>query len=213
MTTVKGRGVRVEIALTFGSAKTVTAVTLASPGVATSSAHGMANGTVGRWSGVGGMAQLEGQATRVYNQATNTFELQGLNTTSFPAFTAGTFTPVSTWGTLAEASSYSIGGGEAEKLNPTTLLDVVRQEENGLLAAQTVTFNLVSQTVNSAVMQAIEDAALSQTKLVFRITLADGSVRVFNGEPSLPGEDVQQGQLGTGTVSVTVKGVVLKGAA
>lgn len=67
MANVKGRGVRVEIAATYSAAKVVTAVTLANPGVATSAAHAMANDTVGYWSGVAGMAQLEGQATRVKN--------------------------------------------------------------------------------------------------------------------------------------------------
>ena len=58
----KGRNIRVEIAATYSAAKVVTAVTLASPGVATSTAHGMANDTVGYFTGVGGMAQLESQA-------------------------------------------------------------------------------------------------------------------------------------------------------
>ena len=116
MANVKGRNVRIEIAATYAAAKTVTAVTLANPGVATSATHGLANDTVGYFSAVGGMAQLEGQACRVKNQATNTFELQGLNTTNFTAFTAGTFTPVATWSTLAESTSYDIGGGAAPRL-------------------------------------------------------------------------------------------------
>ena len=53
MSNVKGRGVRVEIAATYGTPITVTAVTLASPGVATSAAHGQSNDTVGYFSSVG----------------------------------------------------------------------------------------------------------------------------------------------------------------
>ena len=85
---VKGRGIRVEIAATYASPVTVTAVPLADPGVATSTAHGQANTVVGYFSGVTGMEQLEGQACRVKNTAANTFELQGLNTSNFTAFTA-----------------------------------------------------------------------------------------------------------------------------
>lgn len=213
MTTVKGRGVRVEIGKTLGTPVAVSAVTQASPGVATSTAHGIADATVGFFSGVGGMVQLEGQAVRVDSPTTNAFNLQGLNTTSFPAYTGGNFTPVSAWSTLSEATSYAIGGGEAEKLNATTLLDVIKVEENGLLAAQTVTLNVLAQTTPSEAMGIIEAAAQAGTKLVGRITLQDGSVRVFYGEPSLPGEDVQQGQLGTGSMSFTIRGYVLKLAA
>jgi Phage tail tube protein, TTP len=213
MANVKGRGVRVEIAATYAAAKVVTAVTLASPGVATSTAHGLANDTVGYWSGVTGMAQLEGQATRVKNQATNSFELQGLNTTNYSAFTGGNFIPVATWSTLSEATSYSIGGGAAEKLDVTRLIDVTKQEEQGLLPVANVTMNVIAQDTPSAAMLLLESAVQSQGAVVVRITLPNGAVRVFRAEPSLPGEDVQSGQVGTGSLDMAVKGFVLKLAA
>ena len=213
MPNVKGRGVRVEIAATYAAAKVVTAVSLAATGVATSTAHGLANDTVGFWSGVAGMAQLEGQATRVKNQAANTFELQGLNTTNYSAFTAGNFTPVATWATLSEATSYSIGGGAAEKLDVTRLIDITKQEEQGLLPVSNVSMNVIAQDTPSAAMLLLESAVQSQGAVVVRITLANGAVRVFRAEPSLPGEDVQQGQVGTGSLDLAVKGFVLKLAA
>lgn len=213
MANVKGRGVRVEIAATYSAAKVVTAVTLANPGVATSAAHAMANDTVGYWSGVAGMAQLEGQATRVKNQATNTFELQGLNTTNYSAFTAGNFTPVATWATLSEATSYSIGGGAAEKLDVTRLIDITKQEEQGLLPVSNVSMNVIAQDTPSAAMLLLESAVQTQGAVVVRITLPNGAVRVYRAEPSLPGEDVQQGQVGTGSLDMAVKGFVLKLAA
>lgn len=213
MANVKGRNVKVEIAATYGSAKTVTAVTLASPGVATSTAHGLANDTVGYWSGVTGMAQLDGQATRVKNQATNTFELQGLDTSNFSAFTAGTFTPVATWATLSEATSYEIGGGAAEKLDVTTLLDITKQEEQGLLPVSNVSLNVIAQETPGSAMQLLESAVQTSGYVVARITLPSGAVRIFRAQPSLPGESVQQGQIGTGSLDMAVKGFVLKLAA
>lgn len=210
---VKGRGIRVEIAATYATPVTVTAVTLADPGVATSTAHGQANNVVGYFSGVTGMEQLEGQACRVKNTAANTFELQGLNTSNFTAFTAGTFTPVATWSTLAEATSYSIGGGAADKLDVTTLLDIVKKEEQGLLPASTVSLNVIAQSTPSTAMQLLESAVQSAGAVVVRMTLNDGAVRVFRAEPSLPGEDVAQGAVGTGSLDMAVKGFVLKLAA
>lgn len=211
MTAVIGRGVRVEVAATYAAAKTVSAISLASPGVATSTAHGLTDATVGYLSGISGMVQLEGMAVRVDAPATNTFNLESLDTSGFSAF-SGTcsFTPVATWQTLGIATSYSIGGGEAEKLDNTTLLDDVKQELNGQLASQSVSINVNAETFNSAAMALIEAAARSATSVVFRITLKDGSVRVFRGEPSLPGEDVQKGAIGTGSFSVSVKGFVIK---
>ena len=212
-TVVKGRGVRVELGATYGTAIAVTAVTNANPAVATATAHGLLDGSAGYFDAVGGMVQLSGQAARIKGPTANTFNLQGLNTLSFPVFTAGNFFPVLTWVTLAEATSYSIGGGAPTKLDTTTLLDVIKQEENGLLAVQTLNMKLLAQTIPTTALALIESAAQSGTKVVVRITLADGSVRVCYGEPSLPGEDVQQGAVGTGQVDFAVKGYILKGAA
>ncbi len=213
MPNVKGRGVRVEIAATYGSAVAVTSITNASPGVATRNAHGYTNDTVGFFSGVSGMAQLEGQAVRLKNITTNTFELQGLNTTNYSVFTAGNFTPVLTWQTLQEATSYDIGGGAAEKLDVTRLLDITKQEEQGLLPVSNVSMNVIAQDTPTAAMLLLENAVQTQGAVVVRITLGNGAVRVFRAEPSLPGESVAQGQVGTGSLDMAVKGFVLKLAA
>jgi hypothetical protein len=213
MTTAKGLAVKVEVALTFATAKTVSAVTLASPGVATSAAHGLANGAVGYWTVTAGMTQLDQQASRVYNQSTNSFDLQGLDTTNYTAFTAGTFTPAATWGLLDESVSYEIGGGAANQLDDTRLVDVKQRNINGLLGAQNVTLGVKNQTYNSAVMDKVETAARNQSNMLFRVTLHDGSTRVFYGQPSLPGESVQSGALASGSLAVTVPGWVLKGIA
>lgn len=207
---VKGRGVRVELGATYGTAIAVTAVTNANPAVATATAHGLLDNSAGYFDNVNGMVQLSGQAIRLKSSTANTFALQGLNTLSFPVFSAGNFFPVLTWVTLAEATSYTIGGGAPSKLDTTTLLDVIKQEENGLLAVQTLNMKLLAQTIPTAATQLIESAAQAGQKVVVRITLADGSVRICYGEPSLPGEDVQQGAVGTGQVDFAVKGFILK---
>jgi hypothetical protein len=179
--------------------------------VATCASHGYPDGTVAYLSGITGMVQLENQAIRTDNGATNTFELQGLNTSNMTTF-SGTcsVTPVATWYTLGEATSYRIGGGTSEKLDVTTLLDTIRQEEIGLLPVQNVTMNIIAQDTPSNAISLLESAVQSQTKVTVRITLANGAVRVFRAEPSLPGEDVQQGAVGTGSLEFAVKGLVLK---
>lgn len=204
-----GRNVRVEISKTEAAAKTVSAVTLASPGVASSTAHGLADGSVGYFNAVTGMVNLEGQAARVDAPVADAFTLQNINTTAYPAFTAGTFVPVTAWSTVSRAASYDIGGGDADPLDTTVLLDNIKQNANGLLAAQTVKIDLKLDTTDDEALGLVRAAALSQAYLVFRITLSDGCQRVFRGQPSLPGENVGQGALGTGSFSVTVKGHVL----
>jgi hypothetical protein len=208
-----GRGVRVEVGKTEGAAKTVTAITKANPGVATSTAHGLTAKSVGYFLSVTGMVNVEGQAVRLGTTDTNTFQLEDIDTTDYPAFTGGTFIPVTAWSTLAKSTSISEGGGEADKLNATTLLDNIRQERNGLLAAETMSIGLLAESLASEALQIVRRAARNSQLLVFRVTWNNGDVLVFRGEPSKPGRDVQQGQIGTGSISVTVKGFTTEGAA
>ena len=214
MANVKGRNITVAIAATYSAAITGVTVSKANPGVATKTSHGLTDGAVGYFSGVSGMAQLENQACQVNNAAANTWEIEGLNTTNFATQTGTcSFTPVATWATLSEARSYSIGGGAADKLDATRLIDVAKVEEQGLLPASNVTLTVLAQETSSAAMVLIETAVQTQSAVIVRITLASGATRVFRGEPSLPGEDVQLGALGTGTMDLAVKGFVLRCAA
>ena len=214
MANLRGRGISVEIAATFGTVEPCTAVTTANPGVATSASHALNNDDVGYFSTVTGMVQLEGQACRVKNKATNTFELQGLNTTAYSTFTGGDFTPAASWSVLGEATRVAIGGGAGTKLPATTLLDVIEKTEQGNLPAQTVTIDILSQTSPSAAMLLLIAAAQSSGKVLMRVRdTSSGAVRIFYGEPSLPGEDLGVGALATGSFDVAVKGYVLALAA
>ncbi len=214
MTSIVGRGVRVEIGTAYGTDVAVSGISQADPGVVTATSHAQANKTVGYLDSVEGMVNLDGQAVRVAGQTTNAFNLEDINTTNLSAFTGtAVFKPVSTWATLGRITGYSVGGGEAEKLDDTVLLDDIKQELSGLLAAQTVSFNLNALTISDSAMTTLRKTARDAGYLVFRITLKDGNVRVFRGQPSLPGEDVQKGAIGTGSFSVTIKGFVIEGAA
>jgi hypothetical protein len=77
-----------------GSAKTITAVTKANPGVITSNSHGFSDGDEIYIESVGGMTELNGRNYIVDNATTNTFTLTDLfgvaiNTTAFTTFTSG----------------------------------------------------------------------------------------------------------------------------
>ena len=75
-----------------GSAKSVTAITLADPGVLTSSSHGLSNGDeVYLYNTSGDMTELKARNYLIANSTTNTFTLQDLfgndiDTTSFTAY-------------------------------------------------------------------------------------------------------------------------------
>jgi hypothetical protein len=213
-TNVKGRGIRVEVATAFTAAVAgATAISLANPGVVTDAAHGLANNAVGYWDTMVGAEQLEDQAFRVKNQATDTFEMQGLNTSNYSAYTSGNYYTATTWATLAEATSYNIPDANTEDLDATTLLDVIDVIDSGNLAAQPISFNLLLRETPSTALAFIQAAALAGTKVLIRVTLQGGGVRIYRGTPSAPGEDVQAKQLGKASLSVKGRGLLLKLAA
>lgn len=208
MSTHKGRNCRVEIAATFDSAKTLISITNAVPAAIGSTAHGLLNGAIGYISAVAGMEQLLGQAVSVDGPTTDAFNAEDVDTTSYGVFSSGSLIPVATWLTLSNIQNYDIGGGASEKLDVTTLIDITKQEETGLLAAQTVTLSGRSESQLAAV-QAVRAAARNDGYVLVRITCSNGERRIFRGQPSLPGESLGVNQIATGGFDITVKGQVL----
>lgn len=201
----KGRAVRVEVAATLGTAKSVSAITKANPGVATSSSHAMAEGTIGFFTAVGGMIELEDQVASVDSTALNTFNLEGIDTTNFTTFSGtANFTPVATWTTLSTVTGYDIGGGEITQLDTTTLLDNQMQEEAGMLGRQTLSLNSFADLQAAGVAQ-INAAARAGTMVVLRITLSNGERRICRGYPSLPSESLSVNQVASASVQIITK--------
>jgi len=212
MTYAIGRGVRVEIGLTEGAPKTVTEVTAAKPPVATSTAHGLLADSLAYFSSADGMPQLVGQAVRFSGVTANDLTIEDLDTTLYGDFTAGALVPISTYSTLVSATSFNKAGGEANPLDVTVLLDEINQNEAGPLSAETVTFGGRLETIGSTALQKIRETARVAGYLVFRVTLKDGNVRYFRGQPALPTEQLDQGQVGSYSFAVTVKQFVGWGA-
>ena len=203
MAVLIGRNVRIEVGVLDASPLAVTALTKANPGVATSTAHGLANGDVIWMSGVTGMEELDGQIARVASVATNDFALEGIDTTLFGTFTAGNAIKVSTWATLARARSLESGAASANRLDATVLLDTTKQYAFGLSDQPEITVDGLSD-IGSAGVQAITAAAKHNTILSFRVTyIGQSAVRVFRGQVTLPSESVSVDQLATSSFSIT----------
>lgn len=71
---------------------TITGITNANPGVVTAASHGLSNGDKITIQGVDGMTEVNGVEFTVANQTTNTFELSGVNTTSYGTFILSSYT-------------------------------------------------------------------------------------------------------------------------
>ncbi|MFA5595942.1 MAG: phage tail protein [Pusillimonas sp.] len=109
-------GVVFSLGTTIDAAKTVSSISNANPAVATSTAHGFANGDIILLNS--GWQKLNDRLLRVANQASGTFELAGQDTTSttlYPTGTsAGSAKKVSAWTQITQVLECSTSGGEMQ---------------------------------------------------------------------------------------------------
>lgn len=199
-----GTNVTVEVESTLDTAITVTALTTASPGVATATSHGLLAGDVVVFTVTAGMVELDGQAVRVGTVAdANTFELEDLDTTDYSTWTAGTCEEVNAWHTMSNATSISMPNPTPEKIDITTLIDKVKQQAYGLPEAPDGNIAALYDPELAAV-QEIRTATKANEDRVFRVTWAGGQITIFNALVSGgSGFDISQNQAATSTVSFT----------
>lgn len=70
---------------------TITGITQANPAVVTANAHGHANGDLVYITGVAGMTEVNGRIFTVAGATANTFQLSGVNSTGYTAYSSGGF--------------------------------------------------------------------------------------------------------------------------
>jgi hypothetical protein len=111
----------VEAGLTYdgGAAKTITGITKANPAVVTSASHGFTNGDKVWIKNVLGMTEINTTALttayEVANVAANTFELVGVNSTAYTAYTSG--------GTVQKVAAAVSGLGHLEGETVEVVID------------------------------------------------------------------------------------------
>ena len=69
--------------------KSISGITAANPAVVTSSSHGYSNGDRVFIKGIVGMTELNNREFTVANKTTNTFELSGIDSSAFTAYSSG----------------------------------------------------------------------------------------------------------------------------
>ncbi len=168
----------IDIAKTYDNAKNITGISKAATGVVTSAAHGYANGDIVVLA-VSGMAELDGQPCRVANVAANTYELEGIDTSSFGSFTAGTVQRVSAWDRLGNAQSISASQAQANRIEITTLTDTMKQYMFGLQDSPEITASGLFDPNNVAVKN-IRTASRGNLPRAVLVTFSNGTKMLFN---------------------------------
>ena len=175
----KWSNVQMSMQSALAAADTITGITKASPAVVTSAAHGMSNGDFVFLS-VLGMHQLNDRVFRIANVAANTFELEGIDATSYDNFTSGTANEVTFGTTLSSVSDINVSGGDFQMIDVTTIHDNVKKEVPG--SASPVSISMTANwDPSDAGLVALKSASDARAQRAIRFTFSDSKKWVFNG--------------------------------
>lgn len=160
----------------YGSALTVSALTNANPGVATSTAHGLSNGdyvvVTSGWS------RLNNRLVRVAGVTANTFELEGINTTDtdiYPASSGvGSVREVTTFTQITQVLQPTSQGGEQQFLAYQFLEDDAQTEIPTTKTAGGFNFSVADDPTLTGYI-AMAAANDDREARALRVNLANGS--------------------------------------
>jgi hypothetical protein len=176
----KWAGVAVAMQSALAATKTITGITKASPAVITSTTHGYANGNYVLLS-IQGMSQLDNKVVRVANQAANTFEAEGIDSTLFDTFSTGTAALITFGTTITSATSMSASGGDFDFIDTTTIHVNVKTQIPGLANPLNYTFDNLWDLADAAQV-AMKLASDNQAQRCFRFTFGTGGpIMCFSG--------------------------------
>ncbi len=174
------KNVAVAMQSALAAAKTITAITNASPGVATSASHGYSNGDF-VFLTVSGMYQVNGKVVRVASVATDTFQLEGVDTTLFDTFSSGTAEKITFGTSITTATTVTGTGGNFEFIDSTTIHGNSKSQLPGLPEASTYSMDHIWD-VSDAGLLAMKTASDSQAKRAVKFTFGTGGkIMVFAG--------------------------------
>jgi hypothetical protein len=176
-----GVGVAVQSALI--AADTITGITKANPAVVSSTAHGIANGAYVLLS-VQGMHQINNRVFRVANQAANTFELEGEDSTLYDTFVSGTASEITFGTTVTTVTGVTVSGGEFEKEDITTIHDSTRSQIPTVASPTVFSMESIWDASDVALKALAAATAVRATRAV-RITFSNGQKFLFNGYPGI----------------------------
>ena len=179
-------GSLVAIASGYGSAKTITAITNANPGVATSAAHGFTDGDI--LEGTSGWSRLANKIVRVDGSATGTFELEGIDTSSTSVYSAGggtgTAREITGWTQLAQIVGSTSSGGEQQFLNYQFLEADAESRIPTFKSAAGIQFTVADDPSLPGYILA-KAANDDRVPRAIRVTLSNGAILLYNAYVSL----------------------------
>ena len=199
-------GTILSLATVFATAKPVTAISNAAEASVSATAHGFAVGDFVEITS--GWGRLNKRAFRVKTSATDTFVLEGADTSStelFPAgSSAGSVRKVSTWQQISKVMNPSNSGGEAKSITYKYLESDVEFSKNDGFSAVQESFDIDADEIGQAGYTALKTLTDVQSDTILKKTLKSGSIILTPCTVAM-NENVkmQDGQINTCSVAIS----------
>lgn len=175
-------GVLISLATTYEAAKTVSALTNASPPVATSTAHGFSDGDFVEVTS--GWSKVNNRIVRVDDSLTNSFSYEGIDASSTTLFPAGTGTgsvrEISAWTQIAQILTLSSSGGDMQFATYSFLESDVENQLPTQANAQSLSMDIADDSSLAGYI-ALKAAAASRALTGLKMVMPNGSILLYNG--------------------------------
>jgi hypothetical protein len=192
-TPIVWKNVAVTMQSAIAAAKTITAITKASPGVVTSETHGYITGDV-IYLDILGMYQLNEKVVRVTVLTVDTYELEGVDTTLFDTFTSGTSQKLTLGTSITSATTISASGGDFDFVDTTTIHINTKSQIPGLPNATSYQMDHIWDATDAG-QAAMKLASDTQDMRAFKFQFGPGGKVLYFagyvGFSGLPGGSAQ----------------------
>jgi hypothetical protein len=176
-------GVTFALATAYAGADSVTAVTNANPGVATTgSAHGITNGAY--LEVTSGWSRLNNRIVRAAAASGSTLSYEGIDTSSTANYPSGTgggsVREITAWTQISQIMELSTSGGEMQFTTYSFLEQDFESQLPTQTSAMTITMGIADDPAlpGYAALKAVAD---TRNLVGLRATMPNGSVILYNG--------------------------------
>lgn len=185
MTIKTNSGLKLFMESAIATAKTISGITKAAPGVVSSTAHGFTNNDNVLLE-VQGMVELNGRLFKVVNSAADSFQLAGvdgstgIDTTLYNTFSSGTVKKVTLGTSITGVQEFTFSGGDIKTVDSTTVNDLVDTQIVVGAAAQAADLTM-QWDPSSAAQQAMIAAFQTRANKGFKVMWPDGAFVLWYG--------------------------------
>ncbi|RZS80653.1 phage tail protein [Pigmentiphaga kullae] len=175
-------GILIALATVYAAAKSVTILSNANPAVATAAAHGFAEGDFVEVTS--GWSRLNGRVVRVGAVDTNTFELEGIDTSDVNLYPVGTgigsVRQITAWQQITQVLDATTTGGDMQFATYSFLESDFESQLPTQSSAQSLTISVADDPALAG-YQALRTASEQRTVRALRLTFPSGAISLYNG--------------------------------